>query len=124
MSIRPALQKIVMICLVLLGLVWLFQGARHSFDPEFNFRALGAIVMLFAMIIVLAIACVSRLRAVRFTGAILGLLLAFREYLMISEESLPFRELIREPSGWIGLGLLSFFVVASVVALSGGNRRG
>jgi len=107
-----------MACLLVLAIVWLFQGARSSFEPKFDARALMAVVTISAMITVLAAACVTRLRALRIVGAILGLLLALREYVMLSEAGRPFREAIGEPGTWIGLALLTLFVVASAIAIA------
>jgi len=121
--LRPALQRICMACLLALAIVWLFQAVWHSLVPEWDFRGLLAGTILSAMIALLALACVVQVRAIRLVGVILGVLLAFREYLMLTESNVPLRELLSEPGGWIGPALMGLFLFASVIALSGKRGR-
>ena len=63
------------------------------------------------------------IRALGIAGAVLGGLLAFREYLMLSETNLPLRHVVREPGAWMGAALLILFVLAGALALKGRSRR-
>lgn len=123
MMVRPALQKICMACLLALAVVWLLQAIRHSLVPEWDFRGLLAGAILSAMIAILALACVVRIRTLRIVGSVLGVLLAFREYLMLTETNVPLREILSESGGWIGPALMGIFLLASAVALSGKRGR-
>ena len=123
MTFRRVLGQALMVCLMAVAIVWFFQAVRQSFDPELNLRSLFAGVLLSLMIAVLAVACVARLRTLRIIGAVTGVLLAFREYLMLAMGNINLREVIREPDGWIGPVLLTLFLLASGVALIGRSRH-
>ena len=119
MTFRLALRQTLMACLMAVAVVWLFQAVRQSIGPEFDLRSLVAGTLLSGMIAVLAIACVTRFRAIRIIGAVMGVLLAVREYLMLAMANINLGEIISEPYGWIGPLLLAVFLLASGVALIG-----
>ena len=119
MTFRPGLRQILMVCLMAIAVVWLVQTVRQSIGPEFDLRSLVAGTLLSGMIAVLAIACVTRFRAIRIIGAVMGVLLAAREYLMLAMANINLREIISEPYGWIGPLLLALFLLASGVSLIG-----
>lgn len=119
MTFRPALRQTLMVCLMAIAVVWLFQAVRQSIGPEFDLRSLVAGLLISGMIAVLGTACVTRFRALRIIGAVMGVLLALREYLMLAMANVSLREVIREPYGWIGPVLLTLFLLASGVALIG-----
>jgi multisubunit Na+/H+ antiporter MnhE subunit len=119
MTSRPALRQILMVCLMAIAVAWLFITVRQSIGPEFDLRSLVAGMLLSGMIAVLATACVTRFRVLRIIGAVMGVLLALREYLMLAMANISLREVIREPYGWIGPALLTLFLLASGVALIG-----
>lgn len=123
MTIRPVLGKTFMTVLFVLAFVWLVEGVKDSFAPTFDLRGLFAVLMISSMILILAIACVTHFRALRIIGALFGVLLAFREYLMLAEANSPLREILRDPGGWIGPALLVLFLIASGIALIGNSHR-
>ncbi len=113
-----------MVCLTALAVIWLLYATSESFSPGFELRPFVAGAMLSAMIALLAIACVTRSLTLRIIGAVAGVLLALRQYLMLAMADVGLGELIREPHGWIGPVLLTLFLFASAVAVVGRDRNG
>jgi hypothetical protein len=81
-----------------------------------------AALIIVAMLLVLALACVTTNTILRIVGCGTGLLLGLREFVMLANSDAGFLEVVREPNGWIGPALFVLFVVSACVAIAGGRR--
>jgi hypothetical protein len=78
-----------------------------------------AAMTLTAMSVLLAIACVTSSRLLKIVGCAMGVLLGFREFVMLANSNIGFLDAVLEPSGWIGVGLAVLFVISACVSIAG-----
>ena len=112
-------RRVLALILVTLSGVWFVQGVVGAW-PELG--PMLAAMALTTMILVLAFACIASGRLVKIVGCVVGVLLGFREVVMLANSNIGFVEAVREPSGWVGPGLLALFVTSACVSLAGWRK--
>jgi hypothetical protein len=109
-------RRILALGLAAIAAIWFVLGIAESWP---DLRSMFAVTVLATMILLLSIACVISSRPMKIIGCITGVLLAYREFLMLANSNIDLRETIRMPYGWIGPCLLALFIVSACVSLAG-----